>query len=207
VFDLATATAIAYSEALEVRGGRGPGLSLRARRALFDRLVYGKIRAAFGGRTRWAISGGAALGPRLGHFFRGVGVTVLEGYGLTETTAAATVNTRTATRIGWQANRLALRQAEAAGAFEALLLNERGLLAEGARSNVVLALPEGLFTPPVADGCLPGTVRRRLLEAGTIVERSLTQDDLRRAREVFLLNSLIGVLPVGRLEDKSPGHL
>lgn len=106
----------------------------------------------------------------------------------------------------WQANRLALRRAEAAGAFEALLLNERGLLAEGARSNVVLALPEGLFTPPAADGCLPGTVRRRLLEAGTLVERSLTQDDLRRAREVFLLNSLIGVLPVGRLEDKSPGH-
>ena len=78
----------------------GPGVSLRLRRAVFDRLVYGKIRAAFGGRTRWAISGGAALGPRLGHFFRGVGVTVLEGYGLTETTAAATVNTRMATRIG-----------------------------------------------------------------------------------------------------------
>jgi long-chain acyl-CoA synthetase len=97
VFDLATATAIAYSEALE---GSGPGMSLRLRRALFDRLVYGKIRAAFGGRTEWAISGGAALGPRLGHFFRGVGVTVLEGYGLTETTAAATVNTRRATRIG-----------------------------------------------------------------------------------------------------------
>jgi long-chain acyl-CoA synthetase len=98
VFDQASATAIAYSEALD--GRRGPSLSLRARRAVFDRLVYGKIRAAFGGRTRWAISGGAALGPRLGHFFRGVGVTVLEGYGLTETTAAATVNTRTATRIG-----------------------------------------------------------------------------------------------------------
>ena len=97
VFDAATATAIAYSEALD---GRGPGVSLRLRRAVFDRLVYGKIRAAFGGRTRWAISGGAALGPRLGHFFRGVGVTVLEGYGLTETTAAATVNTRTAMRIG-----------------------------------------------------------------------------------------------------------
>jgi long-chain acyl-CoA synthetase len=97
VFDLATATAIAYSEALE---GRGPGVSLRARRAVFDKLVYGKIRAAFGGRTRWAISGGAALGPRLGHFFRGVGVTVLEGYGLTETTAAATVNTRLETRMG-----------------------------------------------------------------------------------------------------------
>jgi long-chain acyl-CoA synthetase len=97
VFDQASATAIAYSEALE---GRGPGVSLQARRAVFDRLVYAKIRAAFGGRTRWAVSGGAALGPRLGHFFRGVGVTVLEGYGLTETTAAVTVNTRSATRIG-----------------------------------------------------------------------------------------------------------
>jgi branched-chain amino acid aminotransferase len=96
----------------------------------------------------------------------------------------------------WQANRLALARAEAAGAFEALLLNERGLLAEGARSNVALALPEGTFTPPVSDGCLPGTVRRRLLEAGKLAERSLTQDDLRRAREVFLLNSLIGVLKI-----------
>jgi branched-chain amino acid aminotransferase len=99
----------------------------------------------------------------------------------------------------WQANRLALRRAEAAGAFEALLLNERGLLAEGARSNVVLALPEGSFTPPLADGCLPGTVRRRLLETGEIGERSLTLDDLRRASRILLLNSLVGVLPVGQL--------
>ena len=97
----------------------------------------------------------------------------------------------------WQANRLALRRAEAAGAFEALLLNERGLLAEGARSNVVLELPEGSFTPPLADGCLPGTVRRRLLEAGEISERSLTLDDLHRAARILLLNSLVGVLPVG----------
>ena len=78
----------------------GPGLLLRARRALFDRLVYGKVKAAFGGQLRWAVSGGAPLGARLGHFFRGVGVTVLEGYGLTETTAATTVNTRAGTRIG-----------------------------------------------------------------------------------------------------------
>jgi long-chain acyl-CoA synthetase len=97
IFEAASSTAIAYSEALE-SGSPGPGLRLR--RALFDRLVYGKIRAAFGGRTDWAVSGGAALGSRLGHFFRGVGVTVLEGYGLTETTAAATVNTRAATRMG-----------------------------------------------------------------------------------------------------------
>lgn len=97
IFALATETAIAYSTALE--HGR-PGPLLRARRALFDRLVYRKIKDALGGRTRWAVSGGAALGSRLGHFFRGIGVTVLEGYGLTETTAAATVNTRAATRIG-----------------------------------------------------------------------------------------------------------
>lgn len=98
----------------------------------------------------------------------------------------------------WQANRLALRRAEAAGAYEALLLNERGLLAEGARSNVVLVLPEGSFTPPESDGCLPGTVRRRLLEAGKIREQSLTVEDLRNAREILLLNSLVGALPVGR---------
>jgi branched-chain amino acid aminotransferase len=115
----------------------------------------------------------------------------------------------------WQANRLALRRAEAAGAFEDLLVNERGLLAEGARSNVVVALPEGVFTPPESDGCLPGTVRRRLLESGEIVERSLTPDDLFRAREVVLLNSLVGALPVswieeagreGRRWERMPGH-
>ncbi len=97
IFTMATDTAIAYSRALET--GR-PGPLLRAKRAVFDRLVYAKIRAAFGGRLRWGVSGGAALGPRLGHFFRGIGVTVLEGYGLTETTAATTVNTRPHTRIG-----------------------------------------------------------------------------------------------------------
>ena len=101
IFDAAARTAISYSRALEGRRLRpGPGPVLRARRAVFDRLVYAKLRAALGGRTTWAVSGGAPLGERLGHFFRGVGVTVLEGYGLTETTAACTVNTRAATRIG-----------------------------------------------------------------------------------------------------------
>jgi long-chain acyl-CoA synthetase len=97
IFGLAAATATAYSEALDAGG---PGLLLKARHALFDRLVYGKLRAALGGRADWAVSGGAPLGSRLAHFFRGVGVTVLEGYGLTETTAAAAVNNRTGTRIG-----------------------------------------------------------------------------------------------------------
>ena len=97
IFALAAETAVAYSKALD--DGR-PGPLLRLRHSVFDRLVYGKLKAAFGGETEWAISGGAALGPRLGHFFRGIGITVLEGYGLTETTAATTVNTRAGTRIG-----------------------------------------------------------------------------------------------------------
>ena len=77
-----------------------PGLGLRAEHALFDRLVYGKLRAALGGNARYAVSGGAALAERLGHFFRGAGVTVLEGYGLTETTAAVSVNRPDRQKIG-----------------------------------------------------------------------------------------------------------
>lgn len=104
--------------------------------------------------------------------------------------------------LSYQASRLALRRAEAEGAFEALLLNERGRLVEGSRSNVIVALADGLFTPPEEDGCLPGTVRRRLLERGVVAERSLSPGDLQAAREVLLTNSLIGVLPVGRIDGR-----
>ena len=97
IFDKAVATAIAYSESLDAGG---PGLALRLRHQVFDRLVYSKLRAAMGGRVRWAVSGGAPLGARLGHFFRGVGLTVLEGYGLTETAGATTVNRPQLLRIG-----------------------------------------------------------------------------------------------------------
>jgi len=67
---------------------------------LFDKLVYGKLRAAMGGKVEYAVSGGAPLGPSLGHFYRGIGLTVLEGYGLTETTAPATLNTPDQIKIG-----------------------------------------------------------------------------------------------------------
>ena len=97
IFARAEATAIAYSESLD-RGG--PGLMLRARHALFDRLVYGKLRAAMGGRCTDAVSGGAPLGARLAHFFRGIGVLVMEGYGLTETSPAVAANIPSAIRIG-----------------------------------------------------------------------------------------------------------
>jgi long-chain acyl-CoA synthetase len=97
IFDKAAQVAIDWSRAQD-QGG--PGLALKAQHALFDKLVYGKLRAALGGRCLGAISGGAPLGDRLGHFFRGIGVTVYEGYGLTETTAAASVNHDDALRIG-----------------------------------------------------------------------------------------------------------
>ena len=104
--------------------------------------------------------------------------------------------------LSYQANRLALRQAEAQGAWEALLINERGRLVEGSRSNLALVLDDGVFTPPRTDGCLPGTVRRRLLERGEIKEWPLAPDDLETAREVLLMNSLVGVLPVSRINSR-----
>ena len=97
IFETAAQTAIAYSQALD-NGGAGIGLKIK--HAVFGKLVYGKLRAAMGGKLEWAVSGGAPLGARLGHFFRGIGVTILEGYGLTETTAATTVNRPSAIRIG-----------------------------------------------------------------------------------------------------------
>jgi long-chain acyl-CoA synthetase len=103
IFRKAAAVAIAYSEALDKKKV-SPILKLK--HGLFDKLVYSKIRAGMGGRVEAAISGGAPLGARLGHFYRGAGVTVLEGYGLTETTAGATLNLVGAQRVGfcWTTN-------------------------------------------------------------------------------------------------------
>ncbi|WP_305094448.1 long-chain fatty acid--CoA ligase [Prescottella sp. R16] len=97
IFSAAADTAIAWSEAQDTGGA---GLGLRLKHALFDKLVYAKLRAALGGECTRAVSGGAALGARLGHFFRGVGVPVYEGYGLTETSAAITVNTTGNQKVG-----------------------------------------------------------------------------------------------------------
>ncbi len=98
IFRKAAATAIAYSKAMD--NPRGPGLLLSVRFRVFDLLVYRKLRAAMGGRVRFAVSGGAPLGPRLGHFFRAIGLIVLEGYGLTETTAPAMIARPDAIKIG-----------------------------------------------------------------------------------------------------------
>jgi long-chain acyl-CoA synthetase len=97
IFDHAERVAISYSEALQT--GRVPAL-LKAQHTLFDRLVYSKITALLGGNVTYAVSGGGPLGARLGHFFRGIGVTVCEGYGLTESTGGACVNLPHAIRVG-----------------------------------------------------------------------------------------------------------
>ena len=97
IFDRAEAVAISYSEALDAGGA---SLLLRLQHGLFDKLVYSKLRAAMGGKVAWAVSGGAPLGARLGHFYRGIGITILEGWGMTETTAAGTVNTPANIKIG-----------------------------------------------------------------------------------------------------------
>ncbi|WP_037906170.1 AMP-dependent synthetase/ligase [Actinacidiphila yeochonensis] len=98
IFDRAAATAIAYSQAQDSPGG--PSLRLRLTHRLFDRLVYRRLRAVLGGRATHAISGGAPLGARLGHFYRGIGFTVLEGYGLTESCGATTFNPWDRTKVG-----------------------------------------------------------------------------------------------------------
>ena len=97
IFAAAEAAAVAYSRALDAGG---PGVVLRLRHALFDRLVYRKLRAALGGDVRYAWSAAAPLGPQLAHFFRGCGINVLEGYGLTETSPATNSNTPDAQKIG-----------------------------------------------------------------------------------------------------------
>lgn len=97
IFAMAVQTAVDFSQAQD---DGGPGLLLRARHALFDRLVYHKLRAALGGDCHASVSGGAPLGTRLGHFYRGVGLTIHEGYGLTETSSAITVNQVGRVKIG-----------------------------------------------------------------------------------------------------------
>ena len=98
IFRAAAHTAIQHSTLLQE--GKKVPLGTRIKFALFDKLVYSKLRAAMGGRVTYAVSGSAPLGPRLGHFFHSLGVTILEGYGLTETTAPATVNLAKKSKIG-----------------------------------------------------------------------------------------------------------
>jgi long-chain acyl-CoA synthetase len=188
VFDAAARTAIAYSRALE---GRRPGALLRIRRVIFDRLVYTKLRAAFGGRTTWAVSGGAPLGERLGHFFRGAGVTVLEGYGLTETTAACTVNTRAGTRVGTVGRALP--------GFAVRIAPDGEVQVRGGHVFAgYWGAPEATASVVTADGWF------RTGDLGSLdAEGYLTITG--RAKEVLVLSSGKNVAPAG-LEDRVRAH-
>ncbi|MFF2472145.1 AMP-dependent synthetase/ligase [Streptomyces sp. NPDC058066] len=102
-FDKAVECAVKYADAQEAKAfgtGPGPSASLRMQHSIFDKLVYSKVREAMGGRVRHAMSGGSGMDRRLGLFFAGAGVTIYEGYGLTESTAAATANPPEQTRYG-----------------------------------------------------------------------------------------------------------
>ncbi|MGW8065430.1 AMP-dependent synthetase/ligase [Streptomyces ziwulingensis] len=102
-FEKAVEVAVKYADAVEAKAwglGPGPSAGLRVQHRLFDRLVYAKVRAAMGGRIRNAMSGGSAMDRRLGLFFAGAGVQIYEGYGLTESTGAATANPPDRTRYG-----------------------------------------------------------------------------------------------------------
>lgn len=98
IFRAAAETAIAWSTALD--SPKGPSFGLNLKHKVFDALVYKKLRAAMGGRVKYAISGGGPLGARLGHFYRAIGLIVLEGYGLTETTAPVTIGRPGNVKIG-----------------------------------------------------------------------------------------------------------
>ncbi|MFF4600037.1 AMP-dependent synthetase/ligase [Amycolatopsis sp. NPDC001319] len=138
IFDAAEATAVDYSHAVD-KGSVAFGL--RAKHLVFDKLVYSKLRAALGGRCVAAVSGGAPLGGRLAHFFRGIGVPVFEGYGLTETSAAANVNTKTAFRVGTVGKPVAGTSVRIADDGEILL---KGNVVFGAYYNNATATAESL---------------------------------------------------------------
>ncbi len=190
IFHTAAATAIAYSEA---RDQGGAGLGLKAKHALFDKLVYSKLRAALGGRVRWAVSGGAPLGPRLGHFYRGIGLTVLEGYGLTETSAASTVNTPGMIKIGTVGRPLAGASVRIADDGEILV--KGGMVFAGYYNNpqaTAEAFVDGWFrTGDLGeldnDGCLRITGRKKeiiVTAAGKNVAPAVLEDRLRAHRLV-----------------------
>ncbi|HYO15118.1 MAG TPA: aminotransferase class IV [Thermoanaerobaculia bacterium] len=151
-----------------------------------------------GGMPTRLITAAAWEPPSEDLYHRGVAVLLLPQYRIDSRSPLAGLKT-----LCYQANRLALHHAERLGAWEALLVNENGRLVEGSRSNVALVFPDGVLTPPRSDGCLAGTVRRRLLERGAVAERPLAPEDLATAGEVLLLNSLIGVLPVSQIDGRA----
>ena len=156
-------------------------------------------------RLRITVTGGTCLitaspyePPGEDSYRKGVSVALLTDFRVCSQNPLARLKS-----LSYQLHRQALREAERRGAWEALLINERERLVEGSRSNIALVLKDGIFTPPESDGCLPGTVRRRLLQSRAIRERRLSLKHLFEMSGLLLMNSLIGVLPVSRLGGRA----
>ncbi|MBZ6206239.1 AMP-dependent synthetase/ligase [Streptomyces olivaceus] len=148
-FDRAASVAVRYGEAKEARQtgtGSGPGRGLRTARSLYDPLVYRKIRNAMGGRVKYAICGGSPLGRRLAAFYAGVGIDIFEGYGLTETTAAATVTPPLQPRLGTVGWPLPGTRIRIAADGEVLVAGDQVLHGYwDPQAGVVPAAPDGWF--------------------------------------------------------------
>lgn len=155
-------------------------------------------RGAPGTPPGWLVTAQAYVPPHEQLYREGVSVLVERELRLLSTGPLVGLKS-----LSYQLNGLALARAEAAGAFEAVLLNESGRVVEGSRSNIIAVLDGAPVTPSLGDGCLPGTVRRRLVEAGLVGERSFGLKELATAQEVLLTSSLMGVMPVSRIERRS----
>ncbi|MEA2312454.1 MAG: long-chain acyl-CoA synthetase, partial [Solirubrobacteraceae bacterium] len=190
VFDFAEKVAIQYSEALD-KGG--PGFLLKSQHSIADRLVYGKLRAALGGKVAYCVSGGAPLGARLGHFFRGIGVTILEGYGLTETSAGSTLNLPGAMKIGTVGRAIPGTKVRIADDGEILLQGAQVFTGYyNNESATAEALRDGWFATGDLgeldnDGCLRITGRKKeiiVTAGGKNVAPAVLEDRLRAHRLV-----------------------
>lgn len=191
IFDRAVDVAVRYSEQ-SIAGT--VAMSTKAEHALYSRLVYSKLKAAFGGQLDFAISGGAPLGERLGHFFHGAGVLVLEGYGLTETTAAATLNTPDEFKIGTVGKPIPGASAKIADDGEILL--QGGMVFDGYWKNLEataeVLVDDGWFaTGDIgeidADGYVKITGRKKeiiVTAAGKNVAPAVLEDAVRSHRLV-----------------------
>jgi long-chain acyl-CoA synthetase len=182
IFDAAEALATDYSHAIR------PGLALKAKHLVADRLVYSKLRVALGGRCEAAICGGAPLGAQLAHFFRGIGVPVFEGYGLTETSAAIAVNTEAAFKVGTVGRPVAGASVRIAEDSEVLLAGDmvfRGYWHNASATEESLRdgwLHTGDLGTLDNDGFLTITGRKKeiiVTADGTNVAPSVLQDRLR----------------------------
>jgi len=186
----------------------GLGLGLRESRAqLLDAVraaagdvptPWGRLRITafeYGGATEVLVTAAPYVPPSPTAYAGGVGVTLARNWRVRRADES-----RRRKSLAWRRQGETLLKA-VPGSYDVILLNDSGRLAEGARSNVVVRRDGIAMTPPLSEGCLPGTVRGRLLESGAVCEGALDVSEVLSGAEVVLTNSLVGVIPVARIDD------